>query len=125
MAIVFIEEVGAPIRVCSKQVTAERLGIAWADVDLTNLEHLTEHYTLSGGSLVELTAVIDAAVVEAEKRWVEEQLVEADNAIRKHNDLHSRTVATKAEWRTYRNALRDHVISDVVQGTRPTQPGGV
>jgi hypothetical protein len=122
MAIVFIEETNGPIRVCNKQATAEKLGIAWADVDLSELVHPTEHYTLSGGVLVELTDAIDAAALEVEKQWVQGELNAADITINKLMDSHGRTTGDVAQWRTYRNDLRDYIISDVIQGVRPTQP---
>ena len=123
MAIVYIEEVGGPIRVCSKQATADALGVTSADVDLSELAHPTEHYTLLDGVLVELTDVITEAAVVAEEAWVTEQLTDADVAVRKHDDGHGRVDGTKAEWRTYRNALRDHIQSGVIMGSRPTKPG--
>jgi hypothetical protein len=124
MAIVFIEEVGGSVRICSKQATADALGIASADVDLIDLLHPTEHYTLVDGSLVELTEDITAAAVVVEQEWVNTQLAESDNAIRKHNDGHTRVVGTKAAWRVYRNALRDRVQDGVIIGTRPVAPNG-
>jgi hypothetical protein len=57
-----------------------------------------------------------------EVSWVASELSAADIEILKHDDGHGRVTATKPQWRTYRNALRDHVIGGVVQGARPTKP---
>ena len=61
-------------------------------------------------------------LAEKEQLWAKEELELADHEMAKHDDLHSRKVSTPAAWRTYRNALRDHVIGGVVQGDRPVRP---
>jgi hypothetical protein len=58
----------------------------------------------------------------SEVSWVSAELAAADIEVLKHDDSHGRVTATKPAWRTYRNALRDHVIGGVVQGARPTKP---
>ena len=122
MAIVFIEEVGAPIRVCSKQATADKLGIASADVDLEGITHRTEHYTLSGGVLVELTDVITEAAVVAEDAWIKEEMANADIQIAILEDGDPRGKASIASWRSYRKDLRNRVTGGVITGTRPVRP---
>lgn len=62
-------------------------------------------------------------ITAQEEAWVTQQLEEADKEVLKFEDGHSRTQgAGVGLWRTYRNALRDHVIEGVVQGTRPVKP---
>jgi len=78
MSIVFIEEVGAPIRVCSKEATALALGVAHADLDLSELVHPTEHYTLVDGKLVELTELITKTKIEVTNKDARAKLAETD-----------------------------------------------
>lgn len=58
-----------------------------------------------------------------EQAWAEQELAKADKEVFKFEDGHARSMrGTIGAWRTYRNALRDHVIDGVVQGPRPTAP---
>ena len=58
-------------------------------------------------------------VLAIEQAWVCSELVRADREISKLADGHSRKSSTKRLWRDYRNALRDYIKGDAVQGERP------
>ena len=67
-------------------------------------------------------AELDQQHLEVEKAWVKSELELADVEVRKFNDGHTRTAGTLPAWRTYRNALRDYIQSDVIIGSRPVSP---
>lgn len=63
-------------------------------------------------------------LVAVEVAFVNSELTAADIEVRKWADGHARKAgANIAQWRAYRNALRDHIIGGAVQGARPTKPG--
>lgn len=65
----------------------------------------------------------DAEKSAVEQSWAAGELDRADKMIFQFEDNHGRPPAgNMAQWRAYRNALRDHVINDVVQGVRPDAP---
>ena len=67
-------------------------------------------------------AELDQQHLDTEKAWVKSELELADIEVRKFNDGHTRTAGTLPAWRTYRNALRDYIQSDVIIGSRPVSP---
>lgn len=78
---------------------------------------------VDGEAIQDKRAKTDVEKSAAEQNWVRSELERSDVMVNRHQDNHGRPPAgTLAAWRTYRNALRDHVINDVVQGARPTAP---
>lgn len=109
----------------SVDFTASELASMNADLlDETATGDVATGNTVLNGSVYEreYRSFTTAELAQQEESWVSQELSTSDIEVRKHDDSHSRTVGTKPQWRTYRNALRDHVIGGVVQGTRPTRP---
>ena len=124
MTIVFIEEVGGPVRVCSKQATADLLGVESADVDLTTYTH-PAHYTLVSGVMTLIQAEHDAYDVAEEREWISAELLYADIQIAYLDDGDTRQSPPPSDWREYRKALRNRVQAGVIVGpSRPVRPGG-
>jgi len=48
---------------------------------------------------------------ETENNWRLEQLLEADNQIKKHDDFDEKCIAQKIDWQVYRRALRNYITS--------------
>ena len=46
-----------------------------------------------------------------ENTWRLEQLLEADNQIKKHDDFDEKCIAQKVDWQVYRRALRNYITS--------------
>lgn len=88
-------------------------------------EVLLQTATESGGVWTQdVRAKTTEELNAVEAAFVSSELVNADIEVRKWEDGHARTTGTNiAQWRSYRNALRDHIIGGVVQGNRPTKPG--
>lgn len=74
MTVVFIEEVGGPLRVGSNPAIAEREGIAWADVDVSALAQPPHCYTLVNGAAVEIAAEVDSHTMALAKQARDEAL---------------------------------------------------
>lgn len=74
------------------------------------------------GSVFTTPSKTPAELLSIEVSWVTTELGDADKEVLKHDDSHGRVTGTKPQWRTYRNALRDHVIDGVVMGGRPPRP---
>jgi hypothetical protein len=125
MAIVFIEEVGGSIRICSKQATADALGIESADLDVDGLAHPTGCYTLDTGVITLIQANADVYDADLEQEWCRSELAAADIEIAYLIDGDPRQSPPPSDWYGYRKALRDRVQGGVIIGaSRPVSPGG-
>jgi hypothetical protein len=127
MTIVYIEEEGGSIWICSEQSTADDSGIESADVDLNGLTHPTGCYTLNTGALVLIQAKADTYDANLEQEWCRVELAAADIQIAYLIDGDTRQSPPPSDWYTYRKELRNRVTSGVIIGDpssagRPTRP---
>ena len=127
MAIVYIEEVGGSIRICSKQATADALGIASADLDVDGLSHPTSCYTLDTGVITLIQAKADTYDADLEQEWCRSELAEADIQIAFLIDGDVRQSPPPSDWYGYRKELRNRVTGGVIIGDpstsgRPVKP---
>jgi hypothetical protein len=65
---------------------------------------------------------LEVEFLEAEKLWVDSEMVQASIEIGNHEDGGVRAKNSLPEWRAYRNELRNYIVSNVVLGARPTRP---
>lgn len=99
----------------------------WSPAALGADEIALNTWTRSGGVYTQdKRAKTNAEKSADEQVWVRQELERADTMIFRFEDNHGRPPSgNMAQWRSYRNDLRDHVINDVVMGPRPAAPDEV
>jgi hypothetical protein len=122
MAIVYIEEVGGSIRICSKQATADALGIESADLDVNGLTHPASCYTLTAGVITMIQANADTYDADLEQVWCKSELAFADIQIAYLIDGDVRQSPPPSDWYAYRKDLRNRVTGGLIIGD-PTNAG--
>lgn len=114
---------GAHVAVCSKASSVPN-GVDFIEVTEVPSSAYRNAWRINGDVVDLDPAKVLEIDTKVEKAWVQEELDSADITLNKVQDGHGRRPAgNEAQWRKYRNALRDHVIGDVIQGPRPTRPG--
>jgi len=98
-------------------------GVESVEFQRGGLPATPEALTIVGGAIEVDPVKVESLNTLAEEAWVAEELAGADVVVNMKADGHSRgSAGNLAQWRQYRNDLRNHVIGGVVQGERPSKP---